>query len=734
MIDIDNVRFTYDGVHFALDGVSAHVETGEFLCILGGNGSGKSTLAKHLNALLVPDEGRVVVDGMDTADAECTYAVRKTCGMVFQNPDDQLVASLVEDDVAFGPENLGIPTPELRERVTQALEDVGLSGFERHETHALSGGQKQRVAIAGVLAMNPSVLVLDEASAMLDPRGRAGLMRVCHELHERGMTIVMITHFMEEAAQADRVIVMERGRVALEGTPDEVLLQADALDHLNLDVPFAARLSLDARRAGVNVAPTVNADELAQRVLALAGAGAQVTAAANGASAPAAQPVAAAEDSQEGAGSSQAESASGNGSNAFPTQEAAARTPASFSASAGIDATGSQTGSENDNGGLFPTCSDVAGKLVSVAASGDAGAVSAGTGTPLIEFCDVSFTYDAAEAKRQRKRGGQQAKRQAKWGNAPDSLWAIRNVSFAVHQGEFLGIAGHTGSGKSTIIQHMNGILKPTSGQVLVMGADISNKRCEASLRGSIGVVFQYPEHQLFAETVYKDVAFGPRNLGLKDNEVDARVRESLERVGLAFDEVAEKSPFELSGGQQRRVAFAGVLAMNPRVLVLDEPAAGLDPASRTSFLGMISRLHQQGLTVVMVSHSMDDLARMCDRVAIMNEGQLLGIGAPDQLFLRAAELKRVGLGTTEAQAFASELAAGGMAVEAGKLYNEQDLVDLVARACGSEEAGANGCAGVAAGSATGTASAAPEASSPAASGNAECAAADAGSCESTGE
>ena len=734
MIDIDNVRFTYDGVHFALDGVSAHVETGEFLCILGGNGSGKSTLAKHLNALLVPDEGRVVVDGMDTADAECTYAVRKTCGMVFQNPDDQLVASLVEDDVAFGPENLGIPTPELRERVTQALEDVGLSGFERHETHALSGGQKQRVAIAGVLAMNPSVLVLDEASAMLDPRGRAGLMRVCHELHKRGMTIVMITHFMEEAAQADRVIVMEHGRVALEGTPDEVLLQADALDHLNLDVPFAARLSLDARRAGVNVAPTVNADELAQRVLALAGAGAQVTAAANGASAPAAQPVAAAEDSQEGAGSSQAEDASGNGGNAFPTQEAAARTPASFSASAGIDATGSQTGSENDNGGLFPTCSDVAGKLVSVAASGDAGAVSAGTGTPLIEFCDVSFTYDAAEAKRQRKRGGQQAKRQAKWGNAPDSLWAIRNVSFAVHQGEFLGIAGHTGSGKSTIIQHMNGILKPTSGQVLVMGADISDKRCEASLRGSIGVVFQYPEHQLFAETVYKDVAFGPRNLGLKDNEVDARVRESLERVGLAFDEVAEKSPFELSGGQQRRVAFAGVLAMNPRVLVLDEPAAGLDPASRTSFLGMISRLHQQGLTVVMVSHSMDDLARMCDRVAIMNEGQLLGIGAPDQLFLRAAELKRVGLGTTEAQAFASELAAGGMAVEAGKLYNEQDLVDLVARACGSEEAGANGCAGVAAGSATGTASAAPEASSPAASGNAERAAADAGSCESTGE
>ena len=169
MIDVQNVRFTYDGANFALDGVSLHVRKGEFLCILGGNGSGKSTLAKHLNALLIPDEGTVKVQDMPTADADCTYRIRETVGMVFQNPDDQLVASLVEDDVAFGPENLGVPTDELRERVTQALEDVGLSGFERHETHALSGGQKQRVAIAGVLAMNPAVLVLDEASAMLDP-------------------------------------------------------------------------------------------------------------------------------------------------------------------------------------------------------------------------------------------------------------------------------------------------------------------------------------------------------------------------------------------------------------------------------------------------------------------------------------------------------------------------------------------------------------------------------------
>ena len=609
MIDISNVRFTYDGADFALNGVSAHVARGEFLCILGGNGSGKSTLAKHLNALLVPDEGSVVVDGMDTADDANVYLVRKTCGMVFQNPDDQLVASLVEDDVAFGPENLGFEPDELRRRVTQALEDVGLSGFERHETHALSGGQKQRVAIAGVLAMEPQVLVLDEASAMLDPRGRAGLMRVVRELHERGMTIVMITHFMEEAAQADRVVVMERGQVVMKGTPDEVLLEAERLERLNLEVPFAAQLSLKLRAAGVEVAPTVNPEELAEEVLARAAAASALGDAA-------------------GAGRA------GDGATAAP---------------------------------------------LSPLADGDAkGAEDAGA---LIEFDRVSFTYDAGEAKRQRKRGGAQEQRQAKWGNSPDSLWAVRDVSFAVRAGEFFGIAGHTGSGKSTLIQHMNGILRPTSGRVLVEGRDIAAKGNDANVRGTIGVVFQYPEHQLFAETVYKDVAFGPRNLGFSEEEVRKRVEDALSRVGLDAAEISEKSPFELSGGQQRRVAFAGVLAMDPKVLVLDEPAAGLDPASRKSFLGMISRLHKDGLTVVMVSHSMDDLAAMCDRVAVMNEGKLLGVGKPAELFLHAEELKTVGLGTTAAQSFATALGAGGLTIDRAHLYSENDLVDLVAGA-----------------------------------------------------
>ena len=262
MIEFENVGFTYDGSTFVLDEVNLHIEQGQFVCILGGNGSGKSTLAKHINALLVPDRGTVSVLGHDTSDQLYTYFIRSNAGMVFQNPDDQLVASLIENDVAFGPENLGVPTDQLRARVTDALAQVGLQGFERKETAALSGGQKQRVAIAGVLAMDPQILILDEASAMLDPRGRRGLLRVCRELHEAGMTIVMITHFMEEAALADTVFVLDGGAVALQGTPEEVLTQMDRLESLALDVPFSVKMSRALQQRGVPVGVHVKEEDL----------------------------------------------------------------------------------------------------------------------------------------------------------------------------------------------------------------------------------------------------------------------------------------------------------------------------------------------------------------------------------------------------------------------------------------------------------------------------------------
>lgn len=613
MIDSTNLGFTYDGQTFALRDVNVHVNAGEFVCILGGNGSGKSTFAKHINALLAPDEGSMTVDGSDTRDQQALYLIRSTAGMVFQNPDDQLVASLVEDDVAFGPENLGVEPAEIASRVARSLAEVGLMGFEKHETHALSGGQKQRVAIAGVLAMEPKILILDEASSMLDPRGRKGLLRVCRELHEAGLTIVMITHFMEEAAEADRVIVLEEGRVALEGTPDEVLVRTDVLARLNLEVPFACDFSVQLRDSGVDVVPCVHESALIAQLRKAAPA-------------------------------------------AFPCAE---RYTVAQDASA--------------------VCAIAPMKLPPLPRT------STAEGTPLIEFDHVSYTYDAAMAKRQQKAAKRgkastdvQAER-AKWGNDPDALWAVRDVTFSVMEGEFLGIAGHTGSGKSTLIQHMNALVRPTMGRVLVDGKDISDKAAATQARSLVGVVFQYPEHQLFAATVFDDVAFGPRNMGLSEEEVVERVKESLAQVGLDYDEVQEKSPFELSGGQQRRVAFAGVLAMRPRVLVLDEPAAGLDPAARRDFLGIISDLHKRGLTVVMVSHSMDDLARLTDRVLIMKEGEMFCVGTPAEVFIHADELNAIGLGQPCPQRMAGKLRDAGMPLDISVLYDEASLVREVA-------------------------------------------------------
>ncbi len=603
MIECRGVSFSYDGAARALDGIDLSIKDGEFFCILGGNGSGKSTFAKHLNALLQPDAGTVRVNGMDASDPELVYDIRSTAGMVFQNPDDQLVATLVEDDVAFGPENLGVESDQIAQRVREVLKAVGLVGFERHETHALSGGQKQRVALAGVLAMEPRVLILDEASSMLDPRGRKGLMKACHALHDRGMTIVMITHFMEEAAEADRVAVFQAGRVAMLGTPDEILTRADELAELNLDMPASCCLGMALRAKGVPVHAQVReADMVAEisRVYA----------------------------------------------------ERGMTNPAVRSMPLRPDTVAAESAAADE-----PDASD-----------------------PVIELSHVSYSYSLSARERRRWHKHSAAEgastKQALWGNDPSSPWALRDVSLTVCRGEFLGLAGHTGSGKSTLVQHLNGLIRPQEGSVRALGLNLSNKKDAAAVKAKVGVVFQYPERQLFAETVAQDVAFGPHNLGLPQDEVDRRVESSLARVGLDLAAVGDKSPFELSGGQQRRVAFAGVLAMEPEVLVLDEPMAGLDPAARRDFLELIDRLHREGLTVVMVSHSMDDLANCCDRIVVMNEGAVFAEGTPAQVFAHADELKSIGLGVPAAQRMALALAKAGVPLRFDGLYTVESLAD----------------------------------------------------------
>lgn len=248
----------------ALAGIDLDVRPGEFLVIIGHNGSGKSTLAKHINALLLPDEGEVWVNGLDATLPENLWRVRQTAGMVFQNPDNQIVATVVEEDVAFGPENLGVPQPEIVARVDRSLAAVGMESYRTHAPHLLSGGQKQRVAIAGILAMQPACIILDEATAMLDPGGRAEVLATVRRLNrEQGITVIHITHYMDEAVEADRVLVMEEGRIVLGGTPREVFAQVGRLRELGLDVPQVTELAQQLKQAGLDVpADALTIDEL----------------------------------------------------------------------------------------------------------------------------------------------------------------------------------------------------------------------------------------------------------------------------------------------------------------------------------------------------------------------------------------------------------------------------------------------------------------------------------------
>ena len=248
--DMD-VTMKHSEKRMALDGVTLDIERGSFVAVVGSNGSGKSTLAKHLNALLLPTSGEVTVCGMSTADPDNTWEIRRRCGMVFQNPDNQLVSSVVEDDVAFGPENLGVEPSEIRRRVDESLKAVGMYEFRKKGPHLLSGGQKQRVAIAGVLAMQPECIVFDEPTAMLDPSGRREILNIIRGLHGQGKTVILITHFMEEAAQADRIIVMDQGKPVLDESPDKLFAHAEKLNSLNLQMPFGASMAAKLAARGV---------------------------------------------------------------------------------------------------------------------------------------------------------------------------------------------------------------------------------------------------------------------------------------------------------------------------------------------------------------------------------------------------------------------------------------------------------------------------------------------------
>lgn len=567
-IELDNISFSYpesDGP--TIKNVSIKIEQGTFTAIVGHNGSGKSTLANLICGILLPNSGKVTVDGLDTSNDDTFEQLRRTCGMVFQNPDNQIVASIVEEDVAFAPENLGVEPKRIREIVDECLEIVGMSEYKMHSTSKLSGGQKQKVAVAGILAMSPKCIIFDEATAMLDPKGRKDVMDTLAKLNrEQGITVITITHYMNEAALADRMILMNKGAVAMDGSPRELFGEVEKMVEYGLTVPQITELMYELEKLGCDVKRGI-----------------------------------------------------------LHTLEAADHIE---------EIHGSISDDESKSSSTASLSGDTAIELENVT-------VEYGKGTPFHRV-------------------------------------AIDNLSIRLQKGKIIGLIGHTGSGKSTFARLLNGLLKPDAGKVYIDGVDIWEKPKEmGKIRSKVGLVFQYPEYQLFEETIYKDIAFGPKNMGIKGDELDKCVKDAARFCGID-DSILDSSPFEISGGQKRRVAMAGVIAMRPSILVLDEPAAGLDPEGRDNVLGGLIDYHRKnGSTMLMISHSMEDIAKYADQILVMKDGRVKAFGDVSQIFKNWNMLFETGLDVPQITKLFVELQKRGL-VKRSDIYTIKKAAELL--------------------------------------------------------
>ena len=554
MIKVERISFSYQ-LHApqALRDIDIEIPAGQWLAIIGANGSGKSTLARHFNGLLLPDTGRVLVDGFDTAVPDELIKVRQKVAFVFQNPDNQMVATSVEDDIAFGPENMGISPEEIGQRLDEALATTGLTDKRHQAPHLLSGGEKQRVAIAGALAMRSLYMVLDEPTSMLDPQLRISVIDTLRQLHrELGLTLIYVTNRMEEALLAERVLVLEAGRLVKDGSPAEIFNDAKWLQERQLALPPACQIAATLAEAGyTELAGCLSVDELLAK-LAIWGS----------------------EAGRQGSVSSGA-----------PTRRALQ-----------IE--------DHPIPGIsrhYPSLS---------------------TSHCIIEARQLCYTYQA---------GGLQA------------VEALREVDLEICKGEIVALIGHSGSGKSTLAQLLTGLITPSAGEVSVGGMSHAALPKGAVFR-SVGLVFQYPEQQLFAETVAQEVAFGAKNFGMLEQKLPQVVEKALKEVGLPPQEFLSRSPFALSGGQKRRLCIASVLAMDTDILIFDEPTAGLDSEGAGWMLQLARRLQRQGKTIIWISHDMEEVAELAERIIVLHQGRVFKEGLPQTVFAAGEELLALGL------------------------------------------------------------------------------------------
>ena len=486
-VELRDIRFTYDsGATWALDGVNLTIRQGERVCLAGPNGSGKSTLSRIIAGLAAPDAGHATLLGNNVFDdagarADAYRSARHGIGAVFQHPEDQIVTTITEDDVAFGPENLAIAHDDIDMRIAMSLDAVDMSGQREADPTRMSGGQQQRVAIAGMLAMSPEILVLDEPTAMLDPQGRADIMHILDELQQHGTTIILVTHHRDEFVNADRIIRLDNGRIVQSARGNTASIpEMDESDTAQEDNPIAKS----------NIA----------------------------------------------------------------------------------------------NGASKPT-----------------------SAVPIIEIHNLIYQYPNS------------------------SKPVLDKLSITINKGETVAITGHNGAGKTTLARLLCALEQPQSGNITINTIPVARQRANGNmqslkradrekLRATIGYVMQHPERQLFAETVAEDIAYGPRNQHLDETQVSERVNQAM--TLLHIEHLADRSPFNLSGGQQRLAAIAGIIACQPQILIMDEPTAGLDEAATTCVHNLIQTLHAQGITILIISHSQTEIDVLADRVIALDRRQ----------------------------------------------------------------------------------------------------------------
>ena len=520
------------GENWAIKDVDFLADRGEMIAILGRNGSGKSTFARHLNGLLAPHGGSIVIGGKDLASTDNLMAVRRQVGMVFQNPDNQIVGNTLAEDIGFGLENLGMPCSDIWNKIDEMLELTGLTAYKYSSTSRISGGQKQRLAIAASMAMTPECLVLDEATSMLDPQGAKDMLKLVLKLNkDKNITVIMVTHKISEALLADRVYILDDSRIVAEGIPEDVLTDVERLKTYGLEIPVRMKIE-----TGI---PVDICSEYKKKHLQI---------------------------SQK------------------------------------VEMTADHVNDHDSTLNDLKKC--------------------------IVELQKVSYSYV----------------------NGNESFKALSDIDLKIYEGQVLAVIGQTGSGKSTLLQMINRLIAPQSGKVYLYGTDVQRVRNIKDIRRRIGYVFQFPESQLFESTVLKDVMYGPINFGMSKEEAEMSARHALELVGVP-ERYTDYSPFELSGGLRKRVAIAGILAYEPDILILDEPACGLDGESKEQLWELIRTLNREkNVTIILVSHDMEDVYEMSERVLLMDQGKVVYDGGTGDFFDDRELLEQYGIGTPDVQ------------------------------------------------------------------------------------